>query len=236
MKTRWLLAFVALGLASLACSTVLGTETPAPPPVQNPQDEPAGGETAQPAGPDVAFTDDFSSTASGWDIADWDNGATGYTQDGRYEIIVRSPNYDIWGNPGLYFTDARVEVDFVKDSGTDINDIGIICRYTETDTAFSFYYLVVGSDGYAGAYKVVDGESSVLQELDAGSLQVSPQGQTNHLRLDCIGNELTLYLNDRMVISVQDSDLSAGDVGLVAGVFDEPNLRVLFDNFVVYTP
>jgi hypothetical protein len=238
MKMRWLLALAVLGLASLACQTVLGTDTPAPPPVQNPADS-SGEQSAQPAGPagmDVAFTDDFSSTASGWDIADWENGATGYTADDRFEIIVRSPNYDIWANPGLYFTDARIEVDFVKDNGTDINDIGLICRYEETSDSFNFYYMVVGSDGYAGAYKVVNGESTVLQELEAGSLNVNPEGQVNHLRMDCIDNELTLYLNDRMVISVQDGDLSGGDVGLVAGVFDEPNLRVLFDNFVVYTP
>jgi hypothetical protein len=35
---------------------------------------------------------------------------------------------------------------------------------------------------------------------------------------------------------VEDKDLQAGDVGLLAGAFDEPGMDVLFQNFVVIQP
>jgi len=38
------------------------------------------------------------------------------------------------------------------------------------------------------------------------------------------------------VASATDSDLPAGDVGVVAGAFSEPGVDVLFDHFVVIQP
>jgi len=59
---------------------------------------------------------------------------------------------------------------------------------------------------------------------------------TNHLRADCIGSTLTLYVNDQMVAVATDSSLASGDVGLVGGTFDIPSSTFEFDNFVVYQP
>jgi len=58
----------------------------------------------------------------------------------------------------------------------------------------------------------------------------------NHLRADCIGNTLTLYVNFNEVASVQDSDFATGDVGVLAGAFAEAGVDVLFQNFVVIQP
>ncbi len=243
MKKTLFFALLMLALASLACQSVLGTETPAPPPAGNnpaptdpasnpPDNQPDPGQVAG----NLVFEDDFSSENSGWDVAEWENGATRYTDDGRYEISVYTANYDIWANPGLFFDDVRVEVEFTKASGTDINDMGIICRYSEGDGVFSFYYMVVGSDGFVGAYKVVDSQSEVLQELEPGTANIAPEGQVNRLRMDCLGDKLVLFANGDMVLTVRDTSLQSGDVGLIAGVYDEPELTVLFDNFKVYTP
>jgi hypothetical protein len=38
------------------------------------------------------------------------------------------------------------------------------------------------------------------------------------------------------VTSVSDADFSTGDVGILAGSFDQPGEDVYFDNFVVYKP
>ncbi len=241
MKKRLFFTLVLLALASLACQTILGSSTPEPINQPAPVDDNSPPPADTGSAPDdkmttLAFQDDFSDTSSGWDRSEWDNGVTDYA-NGVYEILVKAPKYDIWANPQLYFTDVRVEVDFTKVEGPEENDIGLICRYEQTEEAYSFYYGVVGSDGYAGIYKVVDGEPAVLKEKEPGSVQAVKAGSApNHIRLDCIGNRITLFVNGAKVMAAADYDLSAGDVGLIAGVYDVAGLRVQFDDFKVYTP
>jgi len=43
-------------------------------------------------------------------------------------------------------------------------------------------------------------------------------------------------VNDRFVAETSDDALSEGDIGLTAGAFNEPGVRVAFDNVVVTTP
>jgi hypothetical protein len=58
----------------------------------------------------------------------------------------------------------------------------------------------------------------------------------NHVRGDCIGNTLTLYVNGVKLAEVQDSSLGIGDVGILAGSFDQPGVDILFNNFIVKKP
>ena len=63
------------------------------------------------------------------------------------------------------------------------------------------------------------------------------QGEaSNHVRADCIGNSLTLYVNGKKAASATDSTLTGGDVGLIAGTYSTPGTDILFDNFMVYKP
>jgi hypothetical protein len=58
----------------------------------------------------------------------------------------------------------------------------------------------------------------------------------NHLRADCIGETLSLYVNGVLLKSVRDPDYTTGDVGLLAGTFEEPGTEVYFDSFTVLKP
>ena len=58
----------------------------------------------------------------------------------------------------------------------------------------------------------------------------------NHLRADCNGDTLTFYINGFKIAEARDSTLTHGDVGLLAGTFDQPGVDVIFDNFVVMKP
>jgi hypothetical protein len=40
-------------------------------------------------------------------------------------------------------------------------------------------------------------------------------------------------VNGQQVLSATDSSLTSGDIGLIAGTYDEGNVDVLFDNLVV---
>ncbi|MBN1668263.1 MAG: hypothetical protein JW862_14315 [Anaerolineales bacterium] len=182
----------------------------------------------------VLFQDDFSNTSSGWDRVNIaGDGITDYEND-QYRILVETTQTDVWANPGLDFTDTVIEVEATKVGGSDDNDFGVICRYQDTQ---NFYFFIISSDGYYGIGKVENGNQS---QIDGDGMDYSDaikQGNTtNDLRVDCIGNQLTLYVNGTSVSSATDSTFSSGDVGLLAGTFSEPGTDILFDNIVVRQP
>jgi len=219
MKKTVFLALAVLLLASLACNFGVSTSPAAPAASQN-----------------VLFQDDFSNTSSGWDQASGDNGSTDYN-NGTYRINVVTTQYDAWANPGKSFdADMIVEVDAVKAGGPDANDFGVICRYNQQDGGiFNFYYFIIGSDGYAAIYKMVDSSATALSEQTGVS--AIKASETNHLRAECVGSNLTLYVNGQKILSASDSDLTGGgDAGLLAGTFDTAGTDITFDNFLVAKP
>jgi hypothetical protein len=191
--------------------------------------------TAPPS--DVVFQDDFSDTNSGWDSARVENeGMTDY-DNGVYRIQVLTANTNVWANPGISaIGDSRVEVDATKYAGPDNNVFGVICRYQDES---NFYFLVISSDGYYGIGKVINGAQELIDMADNFMLESSLINQgavTNRIRGDCVGNTLTLYVNGQQVDSKTDGNLTTGDVGLLAGTFEEAGTDITFDNFLVSKP
>jgi hypothetical protein len=107
-----------------------------------------------------------------------------------------------------------------------------MCRYQ----GGNHYFFIISSDGFYGVGKFIDGQSILIgQESMVPSELILAEG-INHLRADCIGNTLAFYVNFSQVAFVQDADLPTGDVGVLAGAFNEPGVDVLFQNFVVIQP
>ncbi len=215
------LALVVVLLSSLACQTLTG-----------------GGETPPPVSGDdassnILFQDDFSNPDSGWDSVRTDDGVTDY-ENGIYRIFVNTDNLDVWANPGKSFTDARIEVDATKAGGPDDNDFGIICRYQDVD---NFYFLIISSDGYYGIGKTENGEQELLGAENMNTDDAIHQGQaTNHITAECVGSRLSLSVNGKELFTVSDTSFASGDVGLLAGTYDEPGTDIHFDNFIVTKP
>ena len=197
-----------------------------------------GGSSDIPVAPDakVLFKDDFSNTEGGWDqVQDEGEAVIGYVNQ-AYQMKVIKANSDFWAKPeGQSFSDVRVEVKATKITGsTDNNDFGVICRYKNPS---NFYYFIISSDGYYGIQKMKNGS---LQWIDMDEMVPSDVinlgDAENQIRADCVGNELTLYINGQKIIKVTDSTFSEGNVGLIAGTFDEGYTEILFDDFKVLKP
>jgi hypothetical protein len=179
------------------------------------------------------FVDDFSNSTSGWDRAEDEDGKTDYV-NGSYQILVKTPNTDVWANPNKMFDDVSIEVKAQKTDGTNDNDYGVICRYVDAE---NFYFLVISSDGYFGIGKVKDGVHSLInREEMLPDEAIKKGGDGNKIRADCAGNSLSLYVNDKLLDTQTDPDFLTGDVGLIAGTFTESGVEVKFDDFVVKKP
>ena len=192
---------------------------------------PAAVSQAVPSG-SVLYQDDFGSTASGWDRVKHDGGIMDYDGSG-YRILVTARESNVWSTPHREFSDARVEVDAGKLGGPDANRIGLICRAGGD----SHYFFIIGSDGYYGLGIFTGGRAALLGQANMQTSEAIITGTAiNHLRLDCSGNALSGYVNGLQVAQVQDQTLTHGEVGILAGTFDEPGADIVFDNFVVLQP
>jgi hypothetical protein len=218
---RFFIIIIVLSLAALACQLPGLTARSTDPAVNTPS-------------PKALFTDDFSDPSSGWDRVEDTEGTNDY-QDGGYRILVNKSNWYFWSNPGLQFTDVVIDVDARKIAGPDENDFGVICRYKDEQ---NFYFFTVGNDGYYGISKIINGEEVLvgMDQMQFNDSAIKLQGAANHLTAECVGDRLTLTVNGTVLADVKDTDLTSGDVGLLAGTYDTTGVDILFDNFVVTRP
>ena len=180
----------------------------------------------------VLFRDDFSDTGSGWDRHTDADGSTDY-DNGQYLIQVVDANADFFANPGNdYPGDIIIEVTAEKIGGVDDNNFGIICRYQDPG---NFYDFMISSDGFYTAVKTVNFEPEFIGSSRwEQSSAIHIGDTTNTIRVECVGYAFRLYANGTLLLEVQDSTFSGGDVGLIAGTFDVPGTIIAFDDFVVY--
>jgi len=180
----------------------------------------------------VLYQDAFENPKSGWGEMDNEVGVAGVS-DGGYHIHVNAPNVNIWAHPGLDFATTRIEAEMYAPAEPSENRMGLICRMKDDA---NFYFFVISVDGYYGIGKVKDGQWAQLSGQMQPHNAILTGGQINIVRADCIGSFLILYVNGQLVGSVEDSDFTSGDVGLLAGSFATPGADVYFDNFVVSKP
>jgi len=180
------------------------------------------------------YIDDFSDPNSGWDRMRSDEGFTDY-EEGTYQIYVNEPTTDYFSTPYCSYKDVGLEVQAVRSGGPVENNFGLVCRFSDER---NFYLGQVSSDGYFGIFKVRDGEYLQLDNeyMRLYEVILSEVNEVNLLRFDCQGQKLFLFVNGTLLASVEDDDYSIGDIGLLAGTFEQPGVLIAFDNFRILQP
>jgi hypothetical protein len=187
---------------------------------------------------DVILFDNFSVKNDNWITSNTDVGTMAFKNLGL-SIYVSKANIIIYSlhqwplfQPNPIPNDARIEVDATFVAGTDNNEYGIICRFVDRD---NYYLFGISSKGSARILNYLRGQWSTL--VKSFPLNNLNQGENaNHIRADCVGDELTLYVNSYLVTSIRDINHPEGNVGLFVGTFETPGTEILFDNFYVYAP
>lgn len=152
---------------------------------------------------------------------------------GGYRILVNGRELNFWSTPHKDFANVRIEVDAGKLGGPDENRVGLICRATGED----YYFFIISSDGYYGLGIFKDGKAALLgQAAMQVNAAITKGTAVNHVRFDCNGTELAGYVNGVHVADAKDATLTRGNVGVLAGTFDQPGADIVFDNFIVLQP
>jgi hypothetical protein len=181
----------------------------------------------------ILFQDNFSSSNSGW-VRFHDNTYSTDYSSGVYRINIEQTNFEAWAVPGLEFSNVLVDVEAKLVSGPENNVYGVICRYNKPN---NFYFFLISSDGFAGIGVYLDGERTLLTGDNMLPAEAILMGdEVNALRVECVGEQLKLIVNDVVVNEVQSSALQSGDVGLIAGTYDLAGVLIEFDDFKVTNP
>lgn len=179
----------------------------------------------------VLYQDDFSSP-TGWPAYEDADYTTAYA-DGGYRIYVTTDQYTVWSHPGQSFDDVQIEVDTTRLGGPSNSEFGIVCRYQDGD---NFYALKITNDGYYSINRREGGEWNTVVDWQTSAAIHQGEDAANHLRAECVGDRLTLYANDQFLAEAHDAAFASGDIGLLAGTFDQVGTDILFDNLVVRQP
>ena len=139
---------------------------------------------------------------SKWEVVDGELRQTSNIYSGS-----KDPNapgtYTVAGD--VKWTDYRASIQIRSD---DNDSIGVMLRYTDADNYYRFS--MNRQSKYRRLIKKVAGTVAVLWE---DSVQYVLK-RAYILTLDCIGTQLTVYLDGVRLFTIEDGDLSAGQIGL----------------------
>lgn len=183
-----------------------------------------------PQGKTIIYQDDFSTGSSGWNHGSFDGAFVGY-ENGEYGIQIDWEGYYFWGNPGENFSDIILTVDSRIVTPVEGGDFGVICRANDQG---DFYAMTITGDGWFSIWKSEEYELVWLWEWDY--TREIPKNGPYSISVACISSELTMSINDVVVAQVTDYSFTEGDIGLIAGTYDEAGFSVAFDNLVVMSP
>jgi uncharacterized repeat protein (TIGR01451 family) len=173
------------------------------------------------------FYDDFSNPASGWAIEGDNDYSMGYA-NGEYYIGINE-GWIAWSMQDFGVSDYRVELD-ARASMNVGGGTGLMFEINE----YGFYLFEI-SDGWYALWRVDAYYWDWIPLIDwTFSSAIRPGFQTNRMKVERIGNDITVYANGQKLGSVNDGYYHGSWIGMTSeaysGYFDGR-----FDNFAVYT-
>ncbi|MCA9946174.1 MAG: DUF1080 domain-containing protein [Anaerolineales bacterium] len=188
------------------------------------------------AGPDVLYADGFVPGETGNWVVEGDNaGQTSFINEKLVIDLAENNIMQFTTLPDMTFDNFILEVDAQLVAGDLGSSYGVLFRMQDTTRFYRFeitgdgLFVVERRDGEAGWTRLVDGwrdSPAIKREL----------GGINRLRVEALGQSISLYVNDELVHQFSDSTYTSGTIALDAGTFVQPEAQVAFDNLVVRRP
>ncbi|MBK7896193.1 MAG: family 16 glycoside hydrolase [Candidatus Promineifilaceae bacterium] len=188
------------------------------------------------SGADVIFSDAFVPGQMGNWVMEGDN--AGRTAVINEQLVIELDDNSIMQFstlPDQTFDNFILEVDAQLLEGDLGSSYGVLFRMQDTTRFYRFeitgdgLFMVERRDGESGWTRFVERwteSAAITQGL----------GSINRLRVEALGQNISLYVNDQLVHQFSDTAYSSGTIALDAGTFVQPMAQVAFDNLVVRRP
>jgi serine protease Do len=184
---------------------------------------------------DSYYESDFDAPLSDWLyflMSGQESGVSYDVSDSKLKIDIQDPQ--TW----IYFYLDPLDVADVgigtryENLGRNSNSVSLICRYSDQ----GWYEFNVAMDGTYNIYRYDTTLGDYVALYTGGSTAINIGKDTNEIVAVCIGNQLTLVVNDTTVRTVTDKNLKSGKVGLSLSSFDSTPIVGEFDYFVAVVP
>jgi hypothetical protein len=186
--------------------------------------------------PGLLFFDDFSDPGSGWYVGENEYTRVAYV-GGEYQILVKQTSRGSLVTPDLVLpSDYGIEAD-CRQASDNSGSYGLVFGARFSGSSYELHEFLVHPDyqEYRLRRRSMDGSWTDLIN-PTGSTAIHPGHQTNRLRVERIGSQISLYINGTEVNTYTDANLtSAGrDAGVRAYSYDQVPVDMRFDNFAAY--
>ena len=182
----------------------------------------------------VVFRDGFDSQDGKWGTYSNTDYGSAFYKDGK--LHIKNYTASEYFSPSLLqgqFSDFALEVEMELVSGSSANWQSVVCRYNDVG---DFYMFCIDSNGQYAILKSIKWVPTMLRTATPSSRIKTGSGVTNNVRVECIGDSLTLYVNGSEVAQVSDDKLVTGQVGFGVESTSGEYTEVAFDNAVIWTP
>ncbi|MCC6189991.1 MAG: hypothetical protein IT318_13230, partial [Anaerolineales bacterium] len=201
-----------------------------------PEDSPEADDTQAPerAAGDTLFA---PGDRCGWSTFAIDFQAFEYTDNYTFDVDAEQQYVEVPGkNVAAYavcedfadYGEVEIAVAASTVAGPNTNNVSLVCRYSED----GWYEGAITSGGYWYLYKFTL-QAGYVELATGGSFAINLKRATNQLRMACVGETVTLYVNDTELGSVVDDEFSAGGFGISVSTFEIGGAGVLFDGLEV---
>ncbi len=186
-------------------------------------------------GPQVLFSDDFSSKAGGWPQTGTADYMLAYdTTNARYTINVVAPYWLAWASLATSYTDVTAEVRAACLSTGKEGFYGLIFRATADNK--DMYQFLVSNQGYWQLWRVAGGTRTALTDVrDNPSSAIKKGTEWNTLKAVAKSGDITFHINSTKVCDFPKAVLTSGRVGLAGGTAATGNVQLGFDDYKIST-
>ncbi len=174
---------------------------------------------------DQPWTETFDDPAA-WELSS-DAAAEVTLAESQLLIHVLQPGQLAWATTDRIYRDFDLRVEATQVDGPEDNEYGVLVRTQGDD---QFYAFSVSGDGFVRAARYNKGIWTLLGSDWTPHEAVNQGEATNELEIQARGPSFTLLVNGTEVLTVEDDALNRGGVGLYAGAFEVPGVRITFDN------
>jgi hypothetical protein len=213
-------------------------------------------EAAEPPASDSATTgmqersnnrilDDFSSDSMGWAI-DKDDYVDLKIINGAYSIHNLTPDDMEWVYFPLDFRPYEIKFDVRGPSGNQDGTFGVMCQYIDKE---NYYYVEfdLSNNTYTIAELIDDEIIPLTKENSSGQYwyqaksMKSPPTSTNSITVSCYPDNITLFVNNKLVDQVDvttpiEQDGRGAFFVYTYDFADENGYQVFFDNVEIFQP
>ncbi len=179
----------------------------------------------------LLLTEDFSDPTSLYWIQKAGTNWSTWINNGVYVMNVKAPNVEISSGPTwLKIDEVALEADVIRKQGHGY--FGFACREVGT----SYYTIFISTEGYFGFGETRGGAVTFIRTIPSQLIDTAINA-VNHIRGECRGDTLTLYINGKWAGQQKVEGIGPGYVSVLTGTtWKQSQVVVNFDNLQIWTP